>query len=592
MKNRIHKIAGVLAAITLFLTIPLSAVAAMPEEPRVGVHDPSIIKDKNGDYYIFGSHIAWAKSNDLISWSYLFEQEYEGLLSSSGSYLDSFDNALYGDITETLAETFEWAGYDDADCAGGFAIWAPDVFWNEDYVWTDENGNATGETGAYMLYYSASSTWRRSAIGFVVSTELEGPYTYGGTVIYSGFSEIDSTDGSDRNIKYDNTNIDELIADGTISGINEEWFTAGGRTYNTRYAPNAIDPCFITDDDGSLWMAYGSWSGGIFMLEVDKKTGMVLYPGEDGTTEGGQHIDRYFGIRVAGGYGQSGEGPYIVHDEDSGYYYLFLTYGGLQADGGYNMRQFRSENATGPYLDAQGQEATWAASDDNQDYGVRVMANYQFENMDTAYLSPGHNSAFQDDDGQWYLIYHTRFSDNRWHEVRVHQMFVNKDGWLVTTPYEYAGDKMTGSYSQSEVLGEYEFIINQTSYGPSVEPTVRVTLQSDGTLAGDETGSWTFDENNGVTLTLDSRDGTTYNGVFFRQTDESGVMRMTFSAIGSNNESVWGSSVAESTAGFDFVSFASEHYLWIIAGAVVILFLIVLLLLLLKRRGRRTTLHE
>ena len=35
---------------------------------RVSVHDPSIIKDKDGTYYIFGSHLAWAKSKDLVEW--------------------------------------------------------------------------------------------------------------------------------------------------------------------------------------------------------------------------------------------------------------------------------------------------------------------------------------------------------------------------------------------------------------------------------------------------------------------------------------------------------------------------------------------
>ena len=53
-----------------------------------------------------------------------------------------------------------------------------------------------------MLYYSASSTWRRSAIGLAVAKTIEGPYSYADTVIYSGFTEKDSTDGSERNTNY------------------------------------------------------------------------------------------------------------------------------------------------------------------------------------------------------------------------------------------------------------------------------------------------------------------------------------------------------------------------------------------------------
>lgn len=42
--------------------------------------------------------------------------------------------------------------------------------------------------------------------------------------------------------------------------------------------------------------------------------------------------------------------------------------------------------------------------------------------------------------------------------------------------------------------------------------------------------------------------GVTYNGVFFKQQDESGLKRqvMTFSAIGSNNETIWGSRLTQS----------------------------------------------
>lgn len=34
----------------------------------VSVHDPSIYKSQDGTYYITGSHIASAKSSDLINW--------------------------------------------------------------------------------------------------------------------------------------------------------------------------------------------------------------------------------------------------------------------------------------------------------------------------------------------------------------------------------------------------------------------------------------------------------------------------------------------------------------------------------------------
>ena len=73
---------------------------------------------------------------------------------------------------------------------GSYAIWAPDIIYNPYYEWED------GENGAYMLYLCCSSTWRRSCIAFLVSKEMKGPYTYGDTIVYSGFTKNGETDGN------------------------------------------------------------------------------------------------------------------------------------------------------------------------------------------------------------------------------------------------------------------------------------------------------------------------------------------------------------------------------------------------------------
>ena len=41
------------------------------EFSEVSVHDPSIIQGEDGDYYIFGSHLAVAKTSDLMNWEYV-----------------------------------------------------------------------------------------------------------------------------------------------------------------------------------------------------------------------------------------------------------------------------------------------------------------------------------------------------------------------------------------------------------------------------------------------------------------------------------------------------------------------------------------
>ena len=52
----------------LFSAAMLLFSLGVQAQARVSVHDPSIVDD-NGTYYIFGSHQAWAKSNDMYNWS-------------------------------------------------------------------------------------------------------------------------------------------------------------------------------------------------------------------------------------------------------------------------------------------------------------------------------------------------------------------------------------------------------------------------------------------------------------------------------------------------------------------------------------------
>ncbi len=493
---------------------------------RVSIHDPSITSvqiDGKEHFYVFGSHLAEAKTIDFQTWEIPFSQEYESM----------DDNTIFGNTQKNLAETFKWAGYDDADSEGGYNLWAPDVVWNEDYVWSD------GDKGAYMLYYSASSTWRRSAIGLAVAKTIEGPYSYSDTVIYSGFTENDSTDGSERNINYQNTHLENLIKNKSISGFSEKWTIENGLTYNTDYAPNAIDPALFYDEEGKLWMTYGSWSGGIFLLEMDKSSGLPIYPGEDSETSDGRIIDRYFGTKLSGGYHQSGEGPYIVYDQETGFYYLFVTYGGLSAKGGYNMRLFRSEEPDGPYLDAKGNSPILEQGDQNADYGIKLIGNYQFSFQQTGFRAAGHNSAVIDENGDWYLIYHTRFNNGtEAHEVRVNRMYMNEEDWPVPAPFEYLGNEdVADDLVEAEITGRYEIINHGTDNGKTMIKSQMIDFHPDGSISGDITGNWTYDEGF-ISITVEN---TTFKGTVLRQEVSTfDKQKIAFSTFGDNNESIWG----------------------------------------------------
>ncbi|RXI96735.1 arabinan endo-1,5-alpha-L-arabinosidase [Anaerobacillus alkaliphilus] len=502
---------------------------------NVAVHDPSIIK-VDDTYYVFGSHVEAAKSNDLQKWT-RFTNGYT-----------TPNNKLYGDLVSNLAESFAWAGHNDSDSKGGFSVWAPEIIWNEDYI------NEDGTNGAFMMYYSASSTYIRSAIGFAVAQNIEGPFHYVDTVVYSGFTENDAYDqDSEINKKWTYTNLKKLIEEETLESPRPSWFNHDG-SYNNQQFPNAIDANLFFDQDGKLWMTYGSWSGGIFLLEMDKATGKALYPGQDGTTEDGRLIDRYFGTKISGGYGKSGEGPYVVYDKETNYYYLFVTYGWLGADGGYNMRLFRSTSPEGPYVDAAGQNAVLSGNRDHAPLGIKLMGNFLFERklgdhgigIGFGYVSPGHNSFYTDPEtGKRFLVFHTRFPQTgEMHEVRIHQMFMNKDDWPVVGPYRYAGERLE-KLTKQELVGDYKFLIHGKDNSAVIKKSRSIRLNEDFTVSGDVNGTWELTGNYDAELTINDR---SYHGVFVRQWDPMVKQFVsTFTVMSSEGVTLWGSKLPDPT---------------------------------------------
>ena len=526
MNKIFRKAAAVIASCAVMITAlnigsPVSTdTVSAANKARVSVHDPSVVKDGN-TYYVFGSHIEAAKTTDLQNWT-RFSNGYERT-----------NNVEFGNLSQNLKKAFDWCGEDLEDCAGGFAVWAPDVVYDKDFQCPD------GSKGAYLMYFCTSSTYIRSLISFAWSKKIDGVYTFGDTLIYSGFTNNDQyvTSSTKRvNKKYTSTNVDELIASGEVT-MNNSWFS--GNDFNKSLFPNAIDPTIYYDTSGRMYMTYGSWSGGIFTIEINAQTGKCIHP-KTGTTSDGRMVDSYFGTKIAGGYGKSGEGPFIEYNPDTGYYYLWTTYGGLTAKGGYNMRVSRSTSPLGPFTDAAGRSAVFSSSTNLNNIGLKVMGNYKFSTLDTAYMAPGHNSVLHDDDGRWYLFYHTRFnSGTEYHEVRVHEMFFSEDGWPVVTPFEYGGSHISASgYDEADIAGDYEYINHGNATDGNVINYQNIKLNADHTISGAVTGRWEQSpDSSEATLTIG---GQRYSGHFIAAENEKGTKVMSFTAVGNNNQTVWG----------------------------------------------------
>ncbi|RKL68346.1 glycoside hydrolase family 43 [Salipaludibacillus neizhouensis] len=452
-----------------------------PAFTEASVHDPSVIR-VDETFYVFGSHLAAAKTNDLMNWEQISSNVSE-------------ENPLFENVFEELEEAFEWANSD--------TLWAADVRQLED--------------GKFYMYYNAcQGDAPRSALGIAVADDIEGPYEDLGIFLKSGMWDEESPDGT--------------IYDATVH-------------------PNAIDPETFFDKDGNLWMVYGSYSGGIFVLEMDPETGFPL-------------PNQGYGDHLMGGNHSRIEASYIEYNAETDFYYLYVTYGGLDAVGGYNMRVARSENPDGPYYDAEGNAMSEVMGEPDtifddrsiEPYGVKQMGNFLFTRelgesgtgSGTGYVSPGHNSIYTDEDtGDMFMFFHARFPETgEMHEIRVHQMFMNKEGWPVVAPYRYAEEKLD-KLNRKDLIGDYKFINHGKEISADIKESVTVSLDKNNKITGEVTGRWKKTGHNSAELTIDD---SVYHGVFLRQwdpTSESYVM--TFTASSNEGVTIWGSQMESKT---------------------------------------------
>lgn len=506
------------------MVFPMPVQNADAAGTRVAVHDPSVIKLEDGSYYIIGSHLGAARSSDLQNWSYAAN-------SNLGSTRTTFFNDIYTDLAIPAAWSNTSAGY---DLSGN--LWAPDIIWNP-------------HMNKYCMYLSVNGVDWHSSIVLCTADQIDGPYTYVDTIVWSGFE----TNPNQAANHYRNTDVERVL--GTNPDLSR--YLNGAGRWNAEYGTNAIDACTFFDENGKLWMVYGSWFGGIYMLELDEQTGLRDYNVRYETRANGGSVlsDAYMGIHVAGGHWVSGEGPYIEYMKDpatgKGYYYLFMSYGYFNNKGGYNMRVFRSESPEGPYVDQNGNSAIFAQNTDNiaGNIGQRLMSNYQWSCNEKPNTAQGHNSVLMDDDGKLFCIYHNKFDDNYGaHEVRVHQMIMNEEGWPTATSYEYSGETLSqAGHTMEAIIGDYELIWHnpnqrfENEVSADVEKPINITLNADGTVTGDIEATWEITKN-GTPYMSFTWGGVTYKGAFIVQKDESPEMvtKMTFTAT-DINICIWGS---------------------------------------------------
>lgn len=577
-------------AIAVAALLPTAGLQA--QVTRTSVHDPSVVVDTLTDpaketFYVFGSHMGVSRTTDLRNWqSNVCGGESTtatlyGLRQADGSVKTcSYNNAFrthevtrvritpVSDAPATAADSADFGNFDasawntaldDYNVQGN--QWAPDVVYNP-------------VMKKWLYYVSLNGSKWNSVIVCMAADKVTGPYVYQGPVVFSGFNVQDDSPS------FKDTDVPIVLGD--TATLPARYLR--GSDWGS-YWPHAIDPCVYTDAEGNFWMAYGSWSGGIYTLQLDANTGLrdytVSYASKQNTTQNVRE-DPYFGRKIAGGYYVSGEGPYITRIGE--WYYLFLSYGFYSPDGGYEMRLFRSSNPDGPFVDAVGTSAIYSSwqknygTDAGTNRGYKLLGSYRWDAMPVAEVAQGHNSATTDREGRSYVVYHTKFNDGTYgHAVRVHQLFVNQAGWPCAAPYEFHGETVTGSdvagselFTADEVTGTYQLLghayrMDYEHY--AYKRPVTVTLEADGSVTGDYSGYWQMPEGTSyLTIRLGQ---CTYQGVLVRQTaDFVELPALCFTAMSTESlaagtplgRAVWGSRVDASSVTGDCKTALRAYY--------------------------------
>lgn len=418
------------------------------------VHDPTVVKDgayfymyqtdaSYGNAHAGHGHFHCRRSLDLVNWEYM-----GATMPGEATWVKDEINTRRAAEGRAPIQNISY-GY-----------WAPCV---------RKVGNV------YRMYYS-----------IVHDALIEGtdPNASWGEEAYIGMMETTSLAS---NVWEDKGMVICNVPDGVV-----DYYRDGPNDWNAYYKFNSIDPSYIETPGGEHWLIYGSWHTGIAAVQINPATGKPL--NELNSVES-------YGVRIAGrgnissNRWQALEGPEIIYNPDTGYYYLFLAYDELSV--AYNTRVARSTSITGPYVGMNGQDVSQGA-----DAWPMITHPYKFNNH-TGWVGISHCAVFQDDaNGKWYFSSQGRLPENvpginASNAVmmgHVREMQWTSDGWPVVSPERYAGVPAT-ELTTDKIAGTYEIITMNYQYRV-MQTSVMVSLNANGTVGGGMTGSWSYNSTN------------------------------------------------------------------------------------------------
>lgn len=430
----------------------LSGWSSRAQWQLANVHDPTVMKAADGYYYMsqtdagFGNpqsgkgHFYVRRSKDLVNWEPASPANNSCVLPEQAPawLLDSINAVRERRGVAPIAEL------------SGLGYWAPtmrrvsDRLYRMYYSVVVGNGIKTGSA-------DFDGSWNESAwIGLAETDDpASGQWTDKGGVLCSA-----SDKGKDA------------------------YARSSTGDYNAYCRFNAIDPSFIITPEGEHWLVYGSWHSGIAAVRLDPATGKPLAPlGNPWDIGTGQSTTygKLVATRSKSSRWQGSEGPEVVYNPATGYYYLFLAYDALDVP--YNTRVVRSRSIDGPYYGKNGTNVTTAGG---EAFPV-VTHPYQFGSAleHDGWVGVSHCAVWDDGQGNWFFCSQGRkptdysanpeWAPNAIMMGHVRRIYWTADGWPVVSPERYAGVE-DAPIAAADLAGTWELIDLSYSYGKQKTP--------------------------------------------------------------------------------------------------------------------------
>ena len=499
-------------------------------------HDPKLFQDDDGTYYVYSTDAAIGgagqkglqirTSTDLVHWQSLGKSAIQR----------KWDK-----------DWLKWTNFTMANAS----TWAPTVIKQNGLYYlihgiiVDSRSPGHPDASITMAisssptgpFYPAAQAASKDKKAGEILAQLGVTYQQSTVVRYAWFDRtFDDDDPSIAdNYCYNLANYDTHAA--------AEADTAGSWSYGF----GGIDPEFVFDvATGKLMeydiagrtcygLTYGSWKGGIALMYLDAVSLKPVNPA-DGTEldAPADTVEGAFGVAIAGGFGAAYEGAQVIYNSDTGYYYCFVSMGGL--DWEYRVGVGRSKEVTGPYMDGSGKNMYLdpMTASNYHAIGSKIIGSHALAG-EYSFRCQGGQSILRTNDGKILFACHARtnFLPGFYFFLQVHQLFFTDDGWPVLNQNEYYEDKNVAekleTLKKTDIAGTYDVVLTVrgteidtignlglfmrgdenlsiTVNKQDAKPTESkpVTLSADGTVSGAYSGNWTLaDDGYHITVALD-----------------------------------------------------------------------------------------